>query len=151
MQSREFAQAPPQKPVTSKTANIGEQALDQLTELAAISWSVTANYTEQVKLTAKTAKAELSLSARSLTVAAGLVVCFAAGLILLWGSMLVAIGYLTFQLTGSLLIMAATLLLMQCIMLLLCWRSLRYVLSQVGFRHTWQQLCNVFMAKATEK
>ncbi|MEH8016150.1 hypothetical protein MN202_02790 [Rheinheimera muenzenbergensis] len=147
MQSRETAEAPPQAPEPAKAANIGEQTWDQLTELAAISWCISSNYTQQIKLTADTAQAELSLSARSITVAAGLVVCFAAGLILLWGSMLLVIGYVVFQVTGTALITASVLLLLQCLLLFWCWRSLRYVLSQVGFSHTWQQLCSVFAAR----
>ena len=41
---------------------MAEQALDQLSELAALSWSVSEHYTEQLKLTGKTAKAELYFS-----------------------------------------------------------------------------------------
>jgi hypothetical protein len=146
MQSRETAQAPEQAPdampqdTPPKQNNRAEQVLDQLTELAALSWSVTSHYTEQIKLTGETAKAEWQLSGRSLTLAAAIIVCFGAGVILLWGSILLVLGYVIFQLTSSLAISAAALLLLQFGLLLWCWRSLGYVLSQVGFQQTWQQL-----------
>lgn len=124
-----------------------EQALDQLSELAALSWSVSEHYTEQLKLTRQTAKAEWQLSGRSLTIAAALVASFGAGLILLWGSILLLLGYLLFQATGSVIIAAVAILVLQSALLLWCWRSLGYVLSQVGFNETWQQLRRVLFAK----
>ncbi|MGP9800286.1 hypothetical protein [Rheinheimera sp. NSM] len=151
MQNREGAEAAaePQTAQQQTTAKkpMAEQALDQLSELAALSWSVSEHYTEQLKLTGQTAKAEWQLTGRSLTVAAALVVSFGAGLILLWGSILLLLGYLLFQATGSVIIAAIAILLLQSALLLWCWRSLGHVLSQVGFSETWQQLRRVLFAK----
>jgi hypothetical protein len=155
MHSRETSEAAAQAPGAEPGAAqqqaaakpLTEQALDQLTELAALGWSVTEHYTEQVKLTGKTATAEWRLTGRSLTIAAALVVCFGAGLILLWGTILSLLGYLLFQATGSVVIAALALLLLQVAVLWWCWRSLSYVLSQVGFSKTWRQLRRVLFAK----
>lgn len=121
-------------------------ALEQLTELTALSQSAATRYAEQVKLSGQMAKAELRLTGRSLTVAAGLIVCLGAGLVLLWGSVLLGLGYLVFQFSGSLAITATTLLLLQFAVLYWCWRSLDYVLSQVGFSQTWRQLKRLLLA-----
>jgi hypothetical protein len=155
MQSQQTAEAAAEPTAEPQTAQqqaavkkpMAEQALDQLSELAALSWSVSEHYTEQLKLTGKTAKAEWQLSGRSLTIAAALVVSFGAGLILLWGSILLLLGYLLFQATGSVVIAAVAILVLQSALLLWCWRSLGYVLSQVGFSETWQQLRRVLVAK----
>jgi hypothetical protein len=151
MQNREEAEAAagPQTAQQQATAKkpMAEQALDQLSELAALSWSVSEHYTEQLKLTGQTAKAEWHLTGRSLTIAAALVVSFGAGLILLWGSILLLVGYLLFQAAGSVVIAAVAILLLQSALLLWCWRSLGHVLSQVGFSETWQQLRRVLFAK----
>jgi hypothetical protein len=135
--------AKPQKP-------LAEQTLDQLAEMAALSLSVKQRYIGQVKLAGKTAKAEWQLTARSLTVAAALVVCFGAGMILLWGSILLLLGYMLLQLTSSVFITAAALLLLQFALLFWCWRSLGHVLLQVGFAHTWQQIRRLFFAAEEE-
>jgi hypothetical protein len=124
-------------------SNIAGQTLEQLTELAALSWSVSSLYVEQIKLTGQTAKAELQLSGRSLAIAAALVVCFGVGLILLWSGMLLLLGYVILQLTASLSLTVLVMLLLQVSLLFWCWRSLSYVLSQVGFNETWQQLRRV--------
>jgi len=137
------AQAKQKKPIV-------EQTLDQLSEMAALSLSVKQRYTDQVKLAGKTAEAEWQLTARSLTIAAALVVCFGAGMILLWGSILLLLGYVLFQLTSSALITAAALLVLQFGLLFWCWRSLGHVLSQVGFANTWQQLRRLFFAPEEE-
>lgn len=167
MQSREASAAPPgapdqaaaealaaQQQASSEQAKqkkpLVDQTLDQLSEMAALSLSVKQRYTEQVKLAGKTAGAEWQLTARSLTVAAALVVCFGAGMILLWGSILLVLGYVLFQLTSSALISAAALLALQFALLFWCWRSLGHVLSQVGFSHTWQQLRRLFFAPEEE-
>lgn len=154
MQSRNTAQAPEQAPTADNKAaqpkNMAEQAYEQLTELAAISWSVSANYTEQIKLTGQTANAEWQLSSRSLVIAAALIVFFGAGLILLWGSILLLVGYLLFQATMSLPITAAALLLLQFAGLLWCWRSLGYVLKQVGFKQTWRHIRRMLQVKDKE-
>lgn len=151
MQSQDSEQAPQQTTATDSTndtqSTMAGKALDQLTELAALSWSVSENYSDQFKLTGQTAKAEWQLSGRSLIIAAGLVVCLGVGVILLWGSVLLLFGYVLLQATQSMPITAATLLLLQCVMLFWCWRSLKYVLTQVGFNETWQQLRRVVFAK----
>lgn len=163
MQSREASGAPSEAPdqaaeqqqAASEQAKqkkpLAEQTLDQLAEMAALSLSVKQRYIGQVKLAGKTAKAEWQLTARSLTIAAALVVCFGAGMILLWCSILLLLGYLLFQLTSSILITAAALLLLQFGLLFWCWRSLGHVLSQVGFSHTWQQFRRLFFASEEEE
>jgi len=147
MQCKEAAQATAQAPGTDPGAaqpeadnSVLHKATEQITEMAALSWSVSERYAEQIKLSGQTAKAELKLTGRSLTIAAGLIVCLGAGLILLWFSLLLALGYLIFHYSGSLLLSSSVLLLMQCAVLYWCWRSLDYVLSQVGFAETWRQL-----------
>lgn len=157
MQSRETSQAGAQapgaepeaaQPYTATDKPLTEQALDQLTELAALSWSVSELYSDQIKLAGQTAKAEWRLTGRSLIIAAALVVCFGAGLILLWGSILLLLGYALFALTSSLAISAVALILLQCALLWWCWRSLSYVLTQVGFDETVAQLRRLFTVKA---
>ncbi|MBZ9609991.1 hypothetical protein [Rheinheimera maricola] len=149
--SRETVQASEPAPADSDSLrssnSMTEQALDQLTELAALSWSVSEHYSEQLKLTGQTAKAEWHLTGRSVAIAAGLLVCLGAGIILLWASVLALLGYLIFQATLSLSATAAVLLLLQSALLWWCWRSLGYVLSQVGFNATWQQLRRLWLAK----
>lgn len=151
MQSRESSEAVAQAPGTAQQQAapkpMPEQALDQLTELAALGWSVSEHYTAQLSLTRQMAKAEWQLTGRSLIIAAALLVCFGAGLILLWGSTLSLLGYLLLQATGSVLSTAMTLLLLQVALLWWCWRSLGYVLSQVGFSKSWQQLRRVLFCK----
>lgn len=155
MHSRETseaaAQAPGAEPGAAQqpaaTKPLTEQVLDQLTELAALGWAVSEHYTAQLSLTKQMAKAEWQLTGRSLFIAAGLVVCFGAGLILLWGSILSLLGYILLQVTGSVLVAAIALLLLQVALLWWCWRSLSYVLSQVGFSKTWRQLRRVLFAK----
>lgn len=153
MQHRESSEAPAQKPGQPASAALSqsaEQALDQLAHLAALGHSVKQAYVSQLKLTEQIATAEWQLSGRSLTIAAALVVCFGAGLILLWGSILLVLGYLLFQLSSSLLITAAALVLLQFALLLWCWKSLGYVLSQVGFSNTLKQLRLLFFAAKPE-
>lgn len=165
MQHSERSEAPEQKPVshsaeahsgqpisTQATLNkTAEQAIEQLAEIAALSSSVKQIYTSQLKLTGQIATAEWQLTGRSLTIAAALVVCFGAGLILLWGSILLLLGYLLFQLSSSLLITGTVLVLLQFVLLFWCWRSLGYVLSQVGFSNTWRQLRLLFLAPKQEQ
>lgn len=68
-------------------------------------------------LVEKIASAEWQLTGRSLIIAAALVVCFGAGIILFWGSILLVLGYLLFQLSHSVLITASTLVILQFILL----------------------------------
>lgn len=153
MQHRESSEAPAQKPGQPASAALSqsaEQALDQLAHLAALGHSVKEAYAGQLTLTGKIATAEWQLSGRSLTIAAALVVCFGAGLILLWGSILLVLGYLLFQLSSSVLVTAGALVLLQFGLLYWCWRSLGYVLSQVGFSNTLQQLRLLFFAAKPE-
>ncbi len=143
MHHRKSAEAPAQKPgqpVSAALSQKAEQALDQLAYLAALAQSVRQAYSAQLKLTGQIATAEWQLTGRSLTIAAALVVCFGAGLILLWGSILVVLGYLLFQLSGSVVITAFALVLLQSGLLVWCWRSLGYVLSQAGFLNTIRQI-----------
>lgn len=165
MQSSGRSAAPVQRPVSHSaethsgqpisiqaTLNeTAEQAIEQLAEIAALSRAVKQIYTRQLTLTGQIATAEWQLTGRSLTIAAALVVCFGAGLILLWGSILLLLGYLLFQLSGSLLITATALVLLQFVLLFWCWRSLGYVLSQVGFSNTWRQLRLLFLAPKQEQ
>ncbi|MDR6981552.1 hypothetical protein J2X32_000160 [Rheinheimera pacifica] len=127
-----------------------EEALDQLAEMAALSWSVKQRYLGQVKLAGQTAKAEWQLTGRSLTVAAALVVCFGAGMILLWGTILLLLGAVLMHFTASLPITAAALLLLQFGVLFWCWRSLGYVLSQAGFSNTCLQLRRLLFSTQEE-
>lgn len=145
MQPSESSEAPAQRPGQPESTQAAltksaEQALDQLAEIAALGNSVRQTYANQLKLTGQIATAEWQLTGRSLTIAAALVVCFGAGMILLWGSVLLLLGYLLFQLTSSVVITATALLLLQFALLLWCWRSLGYVLSQAGFSNTLRQL-----------
>lgn len=155
MQNRERSEAPVQKPdqraaqtdltgqagsTQSALNNVMEQAIEQLAQIAALSSSVKQAYISQLKLAGKIATAEWQLTGRSLLIAAALVVCFGAGIILFWGSSLLLLGYLLFQLSSSLLITVTALVMLQFVLLLWCWRSLGYILSQAGFSNTWRQL-----------
>ncbi|MDX5407546.1 MAG: hypothetical protein LPK11_10990 [Chromatiaceae bacterium] len=161
MQSRETAAAPTQRPGDSATEtpqanqsatqgapgsklSPGAKALDDITALAALGWSVSELYVAQLKLAGKTAKAEWQLSGRSLLLAAALLVCFGAGLVLLWAGCLMLLGVLLWQASQSLTVTAATLITLQLILLWWCWRSLAYVLAQVGFTQSWRQLRRLF-------
>jgi hypothetical protein len=155
MQHRESSEAPAQKPGQPESPQAAlnqtaDKTLDQLAQIAALGNSVKQAYASQLKLTGQIATAEWQLTGRSLTIAAALVVCFGAGLILLWGSILLVLGYLLFQLSSSVLITAAALVLLQFGLLFWCWRSLSYVLSQVGFSNTLQQLRLLFFAAKAE-
>lgn len=134
------ANAPGQQASGKARSPISDQALDALAEMAALSWSVKQHYGSQVKLARQTARAEWQLTGRSLMLASALVVCFGAGAVLLWGSVLLALGYMMWLASASLLFTATALLLLQSILLWWCWRSLSYVVSQAGFSKTWQQL-----------
>lgn len=137
---RQSAHAPEQQTAGKARSPLSDQALDALAEMAALSWSVKQHYGSQVKLARQTARAEWQLTGRSLMLASALVVCFGAGVVLLWGSLLLALGYAVWLLSASLLLTGTALLLLQCILLWWCWRSLSYVVSQAGFSKTWQQL-----------
>ena len=155
MQPSEMSEAPAQKPGQPESPQAAlnqtaDKTLDQLAQIAALGNSVKQAYAGQLKLTGQIARAEWQLTGRSLTIAAALVVCFGAGLILLWGSILLLLGYLLFQLSSSVLITAAALVLLQFALLLWCWKSLGYVLSQVGFSNTLKQLRLLFFAAKPE-
>lgn len=157
MQSRETAAAPTQRPGDSAAesppvnqqatqgapgskVSAGAKVVDDITALAALGWSVSELYVAQLKLAGKTAKAEWQLSGRSLLIAAALLVCFGAGVVLLWAGCLTILGILLWQTSQSLTVTAATLIILQLILLWWCWRSLAYVLTQVGFTQSWRQL-----------
>lgn len=152
MQHKESSAAPAQAPadtVQNQTTGaaapgIAERTLDQLTEMAALSWSVSANYAQQVKLTGQLAKAEWQLSGRSAVLAVVLALCFGAGLIVLWIGVLLLLGYLLMQFTASVALTASALMLLQLLTVMWCWRSLHYALSQIGFVQTWLQLQRLF-------
>ena len=161
MQSRETAAAPTQRPGDSaaetQQANQratqgapgnklspGAKALDDITALAALGSSVSELYIAQLKLAGKTAKAEWQLSGRSLLLAAALLVCFGGGIVLLWAGCLTLLGILLWQASQSLTVTAATIIALQLILLWWCWRSLAYVLTQVGFTQSWRQLGRLF-------
>lgn len=127
-----------------------EQAIDQLAEMAALGGAVKEAYVEQLTLAGKVAVAEWQLTGRSLIIAAALVACLGVGMILLWGSILLLLGYLLFQLSHSVLIAVSVLVLLQIILLLWCCRSLGYVLSQMGFSHTLRQLRQLFSSPTQE-
>lgn len=153
MHHHESSEAPAQKPgqpVSAVLHQSAELALEQLAQIAALGHSVKQAYASQLKLTGQIATAEWQLTGRSLTIAAALVVCFGAGMILLWGSILLVLGYLLFQLSNSVIITAAALVLLQFALLLWCWRSLSYVLSQAGFAKTLQQLQSLLFAAKPE-
>jgi VIT1/CCC1 family predicted Fe2+/Mn2+ transporter len=157
MQSRARAEAPEQKPQqeTGQTASAAQdslldQTIDQLAKIAALSSSVKQAYIGQLTLTKKIAKAEWRLTGRSLILAAALVVCFGTGIILFWGSILLLLGYVLLQLSSSLLITAVALVVLQFILLLWCWRSLGYLLSQTGFANTWHQLRQLFFVHSEQ-
>ncbi|MBU1620066.1 MAG: hypothetical protein KJ556_18755 [Gammaproteobacteria bacterium] len=141
-ESSEAVAKQPEQPLSPQAAltKSAEQALDQLAEIAALGNSVRQAYARQLTLTGQIATAEWQLTGRSLTIAAALVLCFGAGMILLWGSILAVLGYVLFQLSSSVAITATALLLLQFALLFWCWRSLAYVLSQAGFSNTWRQL-----------
>lgn len=164
MQNRARSEAPEQKPVqhSTQTAKTGQtasaaaqhkvldQAMEQLAEIAVLSSSVKQAYLEQLKLARKIATAEWRLTGRSLIIAAALVVCFGTGITLFWGSILLLLGYMLFQLSGSLLATVSALVVLQFVLLLWCWRSLGYVLSQTGFSKTWQQLQLLLSTRESE-
>lgn len=164
MQNRARSEAPEQRPVqhstqttkTGQTASAAaqhkviDQAMEQLAEIAVLSSSVKQAYLEQLKLAGEIATAEWRLTGRSLIIAAALVVCFGTGITLFWGSILLLLGYMLFQLSGSLLATVSALVVLQFVLLLWCWRSLGYVLSQTGFSKTWQQLQLLLSTRESE-
>lgn len=163
MQNRARSEAPEQRPVqhSAQTAKTGQtasaaqhkvidQAMEQLAEIAVLSSSVKQAYLEQLKLAGEIATAEWRLTGRSLIIAAALVVCFGTGITLFWGSILLLLGYMLFQLSGSLLATVSALVVLQFVLLLWCWRSLGYVLSQTGFSKTWQQLQLLLSTRESE-
>ena len=164
MQNRARSEAPEQRPVqhSAQTAKTGQtasaaaqhkvidQAMEQLAEIAVLSSSVKQAYLDQLKLAGEIATAEWRLTGRSLIIAAALVVCFGTGITLFWGSILLLLGYMLFQLSGSLLATVSALVVLQFVLLLWCWRSLGYVLSQTGFSKTWQQLQLLFSTRESE-
>ncbi|MEO3680376.1 hypothetical protein [Rheinheimera fenheensis] len=168
MQSRETAAAPAQRPdhvvkdslsahrkatqsAPGSKLSPGAKALDDITALAALGWSVAELYVAQLKLAGKTAKAEWQLTGRSLLIGAALLVCFGAGVILLWAGTLTLLGMLLWQVSQSITVTAATLIILQLALLWWCWHSLAYVLTQVGFTQSWRQLRRIFVRSARAK
>lgn len=119
-------------------------ALDKVAEIAALSGSVAGHYQQQAGMVQQQAKAEWALSLRSLTIAAAIMVCFGAGVVMLWGSILALSGVLLLQVVDSIAITIGCLLLLQVLALAWCWRSMRYLFKQVGFEQTLAQLRQLF-------
>ena len=119
-------------------------AIDKVAEIAALSGSVAGHYQQQAGLVQQQAQAEWALSLRSLTIAAAIMVCFGAGVVMLWGSILALSGVLLLQLVDSIAVTIGCLLLLQVLALAWCWRSMRYLFKQVGFVQTLAQLRQVF-------
>lgn len=116
----------------------------QLTEIAALLSLTAKQYQQQAELTRQTAHAELALSRRSLILAMALLVALGAGVVMLWGSVLVFVSYLLLQATASVALTAALMFLVQLAALYWCWRNVRYLLKQVGFSHTMAQIKGIF-------
>jgi hypothetical protein len=121
-----------------------EKVLAQLTEIAALLSLSVEHYQHQAQQAKQTAQAEMALSRRSLIVASALLLALGAGVIMLWGSLLVFAGYLLWQATESVPITAALLFILQLGALYWCWRNVRYLLKQVGFKHTLAQVKGLF-------
>lgn len=132
------------QPASAPTDTLVGQTFGQLAEIMALSGSVKERYITQVKLTGQMAKAEWQLTARSLLIAAVLLVCFGVGVILIWAGMLFLLGVMVMQLSGSVAVTAISLLMLQFALLFWCWRSLSDVLTQAGFTKTWQLLQRIF-------
>lgn len=130
------------------TEPLPQQVLAQLTEIAALLSLTAEQYQQQAKLTRQTAHAELALSRRSLIIAMALLVALGAGVVMLWGSLLVFAGYALLQATDSVPLTAALLVILQLAALYWCWRNVRYLLKQVGFSHTIAQLKDMFRSHA---
>jgi hypothetical protein len=121
-----------------------EKVLAQLTEIAALLSLSVEHYKQQAQQAKQTAHAEMALSRRSLIVASALLVALGAGVVMLWGSLLAFAGYLLWQLTASVPLTAALLFSLQLAALYWCWHNVRYLLKQVGFKHTLAQVKGLF-------
>ncbi|WNO61601.1 hypothetical protein [Rheinheimera sp. MMS21-TC3] len=132
------------KPADKAKGSGIEKTLDDIAEIAALASSVAQQYKVQTDLVKQQAKAEWVLSVRSLTLATAILVCFGAGLIMLWGSILALIGMAMFQLLNSVLAAVAILIVLQVLALIWCWRSMRYLFKQVGLKQTLNQLSQLF-------
>ncbi|CAM3767820.1 phage holin family protein [Rheinheimera salexigens] len=128
----------------TKAAGLLDNTLDDIAEIAALASSVAQQYKVQTDLVKQQAKAEWALSVRSLTIAAAILVCFGAGVVMLWGSVLTLIGVVLFQLFNSLIASVVILLVLQILALIWCWRSMRYLLKQVGLKRTLLQISQFF-------
>lgn len=128
-----------------------EKTLDDIAEIAALASSVAQQYKLQTNLVKQQAKAEWALSVRSLTLATAILVCFGAGIIMLWGSILALIGMAMFQLLNSILAAVAILIVLQVLALIWCWRSMRYLFKQVGLKQTLNQLGELLSANRFAK
>jgi hypothetical protein len=139
----------------SQAASILDNTLDDIAEIAALAGSVAQQYKQQTALVKQQAQAEWALSLRSLTLAAAILVCFGAGVIMLWASVLILIGLVLLPLLNSITVTIAILLGLQILVLIWCWRSMRYLLKQVGLRQTLIQLRHFFspsrFAKQTQQ
>ncbi len=132
------------EPQSAAAESLPEQVMAQLTEIAALLSLTAEQYQQQVKLTRQTAHAEMALSRRSLIIAAALLVALGAGVVMLWGTLLVFISYLLLQATTSVPLTAALMFLVQVAALYWCWRNVRYLLKQVSFSQTLTQIKGIF-------
>lgn len=128
----------------STATSVLDNTLDDLAEIAALAGSVAQQYKQQTDLVKQQAQAEWALSVRSLTIAAAIWVCFGAGVIMLWASVLTLIGLVLLPLLNSMLATIAILLGLQILALIWCWRSMHYLLKQVGMKQTLIQLRHFF-------
>ncbi|KKO47143.1 hypothetical protein WG68_00350 [Arsukibacterium ikkense] len=132
------------EPQPASNEPLPEKVMAQLTEIAALLSLTAERYQQQAQLTRQTAQAEMALSRRSLIIAAALLVALGAGVVMLWGMLLVFAGYLLLQTLGSVPVTVAILFGLQLAALYWCWRNIRYLLKQVGFSHTLAQVKALF-------
>tara|TARA_R110002126_G_scaffold16527_20_gene66044 strand:+ start:664 stop:1131 length:468 start_codon:yes stop_codon:yes gene_type:complete len=125
-----------------------EKVVAQLSEIAALLSLSVEQYQQQMRLTRQTARAEMALSRRSMMVVAALLVAITGAAIILWATLLVFAGYWLMHATNSVPLTASILIVVQLAVLYWCWRSVRYVLAQVGFSHTLAQLKDMFRLSA---
>lgn len=119
-------------------------AMDNLTELSALVHLLKEQYQQQVLITKQMAKAEWRLSSRSMALSGALLGGLLVGAIVLWASIIAFAGYLLFLATESIAISAGLLILLQAVLLVWCGSSIKYLMSQIGFGHTKQQLVEFF-------
>ena len=139
-----MAQQPHTEPDPSAADPVPENVQAKLAEIIALLSLTAEQYQQQALLTKQTARAELDLSRRSLILVAWLLVTLGAGLVMLWGILLVFVGYFLLQATESLPLTAGVLFVGQLAIMYWCWRSVHSLLKHVGFNHTFAQIKDIF-------